>query len=103
MAVKKTVEIKTVTKASVKKEDTVVASPKVQEKVTAKPVVKNKATVVKESKKTQEKVTSDNPIVRGEWVAEAAYYLAEARNFVTGYEQEDWNTAEQKYEKEVLA
>jgi hypothetical protein len=103
MAVKKTVATKPVTKSSIKKDTPVVASPKVQEKVAAKPVLKKKATVVEASKKVQEKVTPlKNPIVREEWIAEAAYHLSEARGFVTGYEQEDWNTAEQKYEKEVL-
>ncbi len=70
-----------------------------QEKVVAKPVLKKKVTVVKISKKTPEKVMPINTIARNEWIAEAASYLAEARNFVAGYEQEDWNTAERKYEK----
>jgi len=103
MAVKKEVATKTVKKSNTKKEALVIGSQKVQEEVVAKPVVKKKVTVVKASKKTPEKVAPlTKTIVRNEWIAEAAYYLAEARNFVTGYEQEDWNTAEQKYEKEVL-
>ena len=101
MAVKKTVATKNVKKSSVKKEALVITSPKVQEKIVVKPVVK-KVTVVKASEKTPEIAIPHNPITRKEWIAEAAYYLAEARDFVTGYEQEDWNTAEQKYEKEVL-
>jgi len=102
MAIKKAVTTKNVKKSSVKKEALVIMSPKVQEKVVAKPVVKKKVTAVKASKKTPEKLIPNKPLVREEWVAEAAYYLAEARNFVTGYEQEDWSIAEQKYEKEAL-
>lgn len=102
MAIKKTVATKKVTKASVKKEGLVVTSPKTQEKVAVKPVVKKEVTAVKKSKKTPEKLTPSKSLIREEWIAEAAYYLAEARHFVTGYEQDDWNTAEQEYEKEAL-
>ena len=63
---------------------------------------KKDAPVDTASSELQEKETTDTPIIRERWIAESAYYLAEARNFVAGYEQEDWNTAEQKYTKEVL-
>lgn len=36
-------------------------------------------------------------IDREHWLQESAYYLAEARGFISGHEQNDWQTAEEKY------
>ncbi|SJM96157.1 DUF2934 domain-containing protein [Crenothrix polyspora] len=38
-----------------------------------------------------------NPSYRQQWIAEAAYYKAEARGFKLGYETVDWLAAEQDY------
>lgn len=32
------------------------------------------------------------------WIKESAYFMAQSRGFIPGFEQEDWNTAEKKYE-----
>ncbi len=38
---------------------------------------------------------------RESWLEECAYYMSEARGFISGYEQGDWSAAEQKY-KEII-
>lgn len=35
------------------------------------------------------------------WIEEAAYFMAKARGFAPGFEQEDWNIAEKKYATNV--
>lgn len=37
-------------------------------------------------------------MISNEWIAEAAFYKAEARNFEPGHDQEDWLEAEKEYE-----
>ncbi len=32
------------------------------------------------------------------WIQEAAFFMAEVRGFVPGYEDKDWGLAEEKYE-----
>lgn len=39
-----------------------------------------------------------NDFDRVHWVKEAAYYMAEARGFVTGYERDDWEMAEEDFD-----
>jgi len=50
-------------------------------------------------KNTENGVTDINTNQK-QWVAEAAYYFAEERSFMPGYEQEDWGKAEQEYKKQ---
>lgn len=40
------------------------------------------------------------PDIRFEWIAVAAYYLAEQRGFEAGHELEDWLQAEQQLDNE---
>lgn len=40
---------------------------------------------------------------RDQWIEESAYYIAEARGFIPGYEQDDWKMAEKKYSNCVAA
>jgi hypothetical protein len=35
---------------------------------------------------------------REQWLEESAYFMAEARGFIPGFEQNDWDMAEKKYE-----
>ncbi len=39
---------------------------------------------------------------RNQWIAVAAYYLAEKRGFTPGYEVDDWLTAEQEYREQLI-
>lgn len=38
-----------------------------------------------------------DPISKQQWISDAAYYKAEARGFIPGYEIADWREAEQDY------
>lgn len=38
---------------------------------------------------------------RQDWIATAAYYLAEARGFEPGFEMTDWSQAEQAYSAQI--
>ncbi len=35
---------------------------------------------------------------RKQWIEESAYFMAEARGFIPGYEQKDWDMAIKQYE-----
>ena len=61
--------------------------------------IKKQSTV---SKKQQIDTNSEQIIVdhseRKIWIQEAAFFMAEARGFIPGYEDKDWGLAEKKYE-----
>jgi hypothetical protein len=42
-------------------------------------------------------------VTRRQWISEAAYYKAEARNFASGREMDDWLAAENEYVKMQIA
>lgn len=44
-----------------------------------------------------------NKINRQAWIYEAAYYLAEKRGFVPGFESADWQQAETSYNEMLIA
>ncbi|MCF6204755.1 MAG: DUF2934 domain-containing protein [Methylococcaceae bacterium] len=46
---------------------------------------------------TNEKIILDKS-ERDIWIQEAAFFMAEARGFIPGYEDKDWELAEKKYE-----
>jgi Protein of unknown function (DUF2934) len=48
--------------------------------------------------KTESSPTS-GPADRAQWVAMAAYYRAERRNFAAGNELEDWLAAEREFDE----
>ena len=52
------------------------------------------AEVTKSKPRKAAKKNTVSPEVRNHMVATAAYFLAEKRGFVTGYEMEDWASAE---------
>jgi hypothetical protein len=43
-----------------------------------------------------------NDEARFEWIAENAYYRAERRGFIPGYEHEDWLAAEREFDAHLL-
>jgi hypothetical protein len=43
-----------------------------------------------------------NDETRYEWIAENAYYRAERRGFLPGYETDDWLAAERDFEAHLL-
>jgi hypothetical protein len=54
----------------------------------------------KTSSTMQQQATPDD-FNRQSWIEESAYFIAEARGFIPGYEKEDWNKAEKKYKASV--
>jgi len=60
---------------------------------------KNEETADAPAQQTESEAQSE--MTRNAWLAEAAYYKAEARNFESGHEQEDWLVAEKEYKKEI--
>ena len=59
---------------------------------------KNSNTVKKDTKKVADTENNDTT-VSDVMIAEAAYYKAESRGFITGHELEDWLEAETNLKK----
>lgn len=55
---------------------------------------KSKKTAAVESKESTHQITTKE---REAWIAQQAYYLAEARGFAPGEEMADWLQAEQQF------
>lgn len=50
----------------------------------------------------EQRIIPDN-LEREQWIEESAYFMSEARGFTPGYEQDDWNAAEKKYDNSMAA
>ena len=86
---------KPVAKVAVKKSATAKATP-----AESAPV---KKTALNDTKETaqQPKTVAASPEHRYHMIATAAYFLAQGRGFVGGYEMQDWITAEQKIDAQL--
>ncbi len=62
-----------------------------------------KKAVIKDTKETaqQPKTVAASPEHRYHMIATAAYFLAQGRGFVGGYEMQDWISAEQKIDAQL--
>jgi len=53
---------------------------------------------VKKQAKAIEKQEPSNTVKREQWIKDSAYFMAESRGFLPGYDQEDWKKATKKYD-----
>jgi hypothetical protein len=60
-------------------------------------ISKKKSDSVSQKAKIEDKSESLNDSNRNRWIKEAAYYMAETRGFIPGYEKRDWGLAEKEY------
>ena len=99
--------VETLVKPKKKKEVAVIASPPLAVAAPSATIVPKKATK-KPSKKVAlietaspalDMTASVSTEMKAAWVAEAAYFRAERRNFAPGFEMEDWYEAEREVEE----
>ncbi len=57
----------------------------------------NRNTVDSAEQYQDKQVLVDNS-ERKQWIEESAYFISEARGFIPGYEQNDWDMAIKEYE-----
>ncbi len=79
---------------------------KTERKQTTPTIKNNPVSTMKSVKKvdpSEQQIGSEaqGEITCNEWIAEAAFYKAEARNFEHGHDQEDWLMAEKEYEMQM--
>lgn len=86
-------------KVAAKKRRTATKKVVTKKKVAKRKVARKKATTATPEQSTQ--IPQITPEQRYRMIAEAAYYLAEKRNFEPGYEMEDWITAEKMVEAHI--
>lgn len=84
-------------KAAAKKTTTIVLN------VDDAPAAKPRKTAAPKAKPAPSQSNLPDQSVIDKMVAEAAYYLAEKRNFATGFEEEDWLKAKEQIMSQLLA
>jgi hypothetical protein len=92
---------KPVKAAPTKSATTIVLS--VDDKASAKAAPKPRKAAEPKTKAAPAQSNLPDQSVINKMVAEAAYYLAEKRNFATGFEEEDWLKAKEQIMSQLLA